>query len=338
MDLQTRIHISAAVAPINYESQLALWGSCFSTHIGEKCKQAQFRTQSNPFGVIFNPIPIAVLFERMASGRLFTSDDFFEFQEQWYSFAFHSQLSQSSEAASIELANQALLEAIEFIKGSSHLFITLGSAWGYVLAEGASSDSFAATKASDSSELWVANCHKQPAASFVKKMATQSQLHSALQRIQQAVLQLNPHIHLIFTVSPVRHLKDGLQENSRSKAALLTAMYDFMESASPGVQDQMSYFPAFEIQMDQLRDYRFYQADMTHPTEQAVSYIWERFKEAYMSPACLKFMERVSQVQRDLNHRPFQENSAAHTAFKAKVKDQIRGIKQQYPWMFPLDL
>jgi hypothetical protein len=115
-------------------------------------------------------------------------------------------------------------------------------------------------------------------------------------------------------------------------------MYDFMESASPGVQDQMSYFPAFEIQMDQLRDYRFYQADMTHPTEQAVSYIWERFKEAYMSPACLKFMERVSQVQRDLNHRPFQENSAAHTAFKAKVKDQIRGIKQQYPWMFPLDL
>ncbi len=348
MELQTKIRIPISQTPIGYESQVALWGSCFSAHMGDKFKQAQFRSDANPFGVIFNPMAMAPLFERMASGTLFQACDFFETQEKWHSFAFHSKLSQASAAEAIEAANQALFGAIEFIKGSSHLIITLGSAWGYVLVDTAAakgqgsdlnaapSESFDAPSESfvSPSEVWVANCHKQPASMFEKKIASQGQLQDALQRIQQALKQLNPKNHLLLTVSPVRHLKDGLQENSRSKAALLTAVHDFIESQHPSNQAQISYFPSYEIQMDELRDYRFYTSDMAHPSEQAVSYIWERFKALTMTSECLEFMDRVSKVQRDMNHRPFQEKSAAHTAFKSKVKENIRDIQLQYPWMF----
>mgnify|MGYP000047120713 CR=1 FL=1 len=348
MELQTKIRIPTSQTPIGYESQVALWGSCFSAHMGDIFKQAQFRSDSNPFGVIFNPMAMAPLFERMASGTIFQACDFFEFQEKWHSFAFHSELSQPSASEAVKAANQAMFGAIEFIKASSHLIITLGSAWGYVLVGTAAtngqgsnfytapSESFDAPAESfvSPSEAWVANCHKQPAARFVKKMATQGQLQDALQRIQRALKQLNPKIHLLLTVSPVRHLKDGLQENSRSKAALLTAVHDFIESQHPNTQAELSYFPSYEIQMDELRDYRFYTSDMAHPSEQAVAYIWERFKAVTMTAECLEFMDRVSKVQRDMNHRPFQEKSAAHNDFKSKVKENIRDIQLQYPWMF----
>ncbi|MDX1427938.1 MAG: GSCFA domain-containing protein, partial [Salegentibacter mishustinae] len=214
--------------------------------------------------------------------------------------------------------NSALQKAREFLQQSSHLVITLGTAWSYYHLE---------------SEQSVANCHKVPQKSFRKELQSTEEIERALNEIVEVVHQINPDAAVIFTVSPVRHIKDGFVENQRSKAHLITAVHNILEnrqSISPlGVRGL--YFPSYELMMDELRDYRFYGEDMLHPSQTAINYIWKRFKEAWFSEASLLVLNEVENIQKGLAHRPFNPDSEAHLRFLEKLKSQISSLKWQYP-------
>jgi len=314
MNLQTKITISPSQTPIDYHSKILLMGSCFSDHMAQKFEQGQFQCLANPFGVVFHPMALATLFKRAASQEFFVASDLFSSQEGWYSFYFHSSMSHPSKEEVLKMANQALDLLYEFLCSATHIYLTLGTAWGYTLKK--------------APNFWVANCHKQAASIFDKKLASPLEIVAALEQIQGSIKFLNPNAQLVLTVSPVRHLKDGFVENNQSKAHLIQAVHTHLK------QKNTSYFPAYEIQIDELRDYRFYAADMLHPSPLAVQYIWERFKDYALATHVLKTLEQVKKIQSGLDHRPFKPEATAHLTFLAGLQSQISSLQKKYPWMF----
>jgi hypothetical protein len=342
MEFQTKMSIPPSQTPIDYHSKILLMGSCFSDHMATKFEQAQFQCLANPFGVVFHPMALASLFKRAAAQEFFVVSDLFFSQDAWHSFYFHSSLSHPSKEEVLKKANQALGLLYEFLTSATHIYVTLGTAWGYILKK--------------NPDFWVANCHKQSASIFDKKLASPLEIAAALDQIQGSINFLNPNAQLFFTVSPVRHLKDGFVENNRSKAQLIQGVHTHIENVNTALSvhsleskaaakkdtkskkkrtmGQTLYFPAYEIQMDELRDYRFYAADMLHPSPLAVQYIWERFKDYALARHALHTLEQVEKIQRGLDHIPFKPQATAHLAFIVSLQSQISSLQKEYPWMF----
>ncbi|MDB9795661.1 GSCFA domain-containing protein, partial [Flavobacteriaceae bacterium] len=251
MELQTKVPLSHLNFQIDYNAQILLLGSCFSDHIGALFSKHQFNTISNPFGIIFHPIPLASLIQRIVHKNYFTEDAFFFHQEQWHSYELHSSMGRTNLSEALRNANEILDLTHNFLNKASHVFITLGTAWGYRL-----------------NNTIVTNCHKQSASLFHKELASISLIENALEQIQAAMMYLNPDLKVVYTVSPVRHLKDGFTENSIGKAHLLAGIHAQKEKAKDS--KSVSYFPSYEIVMDELRDYRFYKMDLIHPNELAI--------------------------------------------------------------------
>lgn len=315
MLLQTQVPVSPLQPELNYDSRIFLMGSCFAENMGEKFGYFAFRNLTNPFGIIFNPISVAHSFKRIATRTAFDANAIFEFNEVWQSFEVHSSLSQQSKALFLSETNQKLLEAHEFLITASHIFITLGTAWVY---------SFKETGAV------VANCHKVAQQKFEKKLLSTEEIKDALHTILESVQHLNPEAKIIFTVSPVRHLKDGLVENNVSKAHLLSAVYQITQQ-HPAVT---SYFPAYELVMDELRDYRFYAQDMLHPNAIAVAYIWEKVTNG-LSIQTQKSMNEIDVIRRSLQHKPFNPNTAAHQKFLENLALSIKSVQETIPHFLP---
>ena len=311
MEFRTKIPIKEAEPKIDYESEIFLIGSCFVENIGKKLDFYKLQNLQNPFGILFHPLAIAKFFRKLKEDAMYTEKDIFQHQERWHCFDAHSSLSNPAAEVLLKDLNSTLKNAREFLQLSSHVVITLGTAWSYFHLE---------------SEQSVANCHKVPQKSFRKELQSIEEIERALNEILEDVHQINSDAEVIFTVSPVRHIKDGFVENQRSKAHLITAVHKVCEESK-----KTHYFPSYELMMDELRDYRFYTEDMLHPSQTAIYYIWKRFTETWFSEDSLSILNEVENIQKGLAHRPFNLNSEAHRKFLKNLNSKVSTLQKRYP-------
>ena len=311
MQFFTKVSISESQKPIDYNSKIVSIGSCFATNMGEKLEFYKFPSTTNPFGIIFNPISIEKLICRAVQKKLFTEKDIFFHNERWHSFEIHSELSHPDQAIFLNNLNEKLELFFKKIATATHFIITLGTSWVY--------------KTIQTNEM-VANCHKIPQKQFTKHLLSTSEISDSIKNISKLVLTINPDCEFIFTVSPVRHKKDGFIENQVSKAHLIAAIYETNTQNS-------HYFPSYEIMMDELRDYRFYSEDLLHPNTTAIDYIWSRFVETNINPASFSTMEKVKNIQKGLQHRAYNSNSISHQKFLQNLEERIKNIGKSFPFM-----
>ena len=317
MNFFTKIPISKFQNPIDYTSKIVSLGSCFAENIGAKLAYYKFQNVVNPFGIIFNPVSIEQLISRAIQHQKFTEADIFFHNERWHCYEVHSDLSNANKDEFLENLNLLLESTIQQIIESTHIIITYGTSWVYRLK---------------ASNKIVANCHKVPQNQFDKEILSVQVIEKAIKNTIDLIQKINPNCNVIFTVSPVRHIKDGFVENQRSKAHLITAIQEVLQSKIFNLQPAI-YFPSYEILMDELRDYRFYAEDLLHPNQVAIDYIWERFSETFISGSVFFIMAEVAAIQKGLAHRPFNVNSESHKKFEFKLKENINALTAEFPFM-----
>ncbi len=311
MKLQTKLRLEPQpFNRIDYSSKVLLLGSCFSEHIGLKFSYFKFQSLQNPFGILFHPLAIEALIANVINEKKYSRDDLIFHNEQFHCFDAHSRLSNASDTELIEDLNTSIASTHSFLKEASHIFITLGTAWVYRHIE---------------SDSHVANCHKIPQKQFLKELLSIDQISESLEAIISLVKTVNPDASIIFTVSPVRHIKDGFVENTLSKSHLIAGIHQVVAP-----RKRRFYFPSYEIMMDELRDYRFYDKDMVHPNETAIQYIWEQFSEVWISPQATATMNDVNDIQKGLTHRPFNPNSEAHQLFLKHLDAKKTLLKSRF--------
>jgi len=313
MQFRTKIPIKKEIQTIDYTSNVVLFGSCFSENISKKLAYYKFEGFTNPLGILFHPKAIERLILKAVQGEQFTEEAVFFYKERWHCFDAHSSLSTISKEELLGRLNTAIDSANQQINKASHIIITLGTAWVYRLLE---------------TDSLVANCHKIPQQKFCKALLSVDEITKSLASIISAIEKVNSKVQIIFSLSPVRHSKDGFVENAQSKAHLLTAIHKVIES------ENTSYFPAYEILMDELRDYRFYAEDMLHPNQIAIDYIWEQFCKTWLEDAALRTMKDIDAVQKGLAHKPFHPNSEEHQDFIKHIYKQIDALQGKFPRMF----
>lgn len=314
MNFTTKIPIAKSHHPIDYSSRILLLGSCFSENIGGKFEYYKFQTTINPFGIIFNPVSIEKILSRSINLEYFTEKDIFYYNERWHCYEVHSDVSNENKEVFLEMLNTILQATNNQITKLTHLIITYGTSWVYSLKSG--------------NEV-VANCHKVPQKEFSKAILSVEVIEASIDNTLDLIRKINPKCNVIFTVSPVRHIKDGFVENQRSKAHLITAIHSTIESELSSV----NYFPSYEIMMDELRDYRYYAADMLHPNQVAVDYIWERFCECAISEVSYGTMDTVRTIQKGLAHRPFKVASEIHQQFLASLQQKIIMLQKEFSFI-----
>ncbi|WP_345090382.1 GSCFA domain-containing protein [Flavobacterium chungnamense] len=312
MNFTTKIPIQKSNFPIDYNSKIISIGSCFAENMGEKFEYFKFQNCVNPFGIIFNPISIENLINRAVNKIEFTEKDIFFHNDLWHCYEVHSLLSDTSSELMLEKLNKILHFFRTQIIEASHFIITYGTSWIY------------RNKVSNKE---VANCHKVPQNQFDKEVLSVEIIEKSIEDSIKLIQKINPKCNFIFTISPVRHIKDGFVENQRSKAHLITALQKVVTLSL----SKCNYFPSYEIMMDELRDYRFYADDMLHPSQSAIDYIWIKFFESYISENEFATMNQVCEIQRALKHRPFNPNSENHQIFLKKVNEKIRTLVSRYP-------
>ena len=312
MKWSTPVAILPGPVALDYDGSVLLLGSCFATHLGEKLRYFQFDALTNPFGVIFHPAPLLGVLKRAVGDRPFDPAELFERQGLWRSFEAHSSLAHPDREAAALALNTARVRLKEQLQRATHVVLTLGSAFGY--------------RYQASGQL-VANCHTVPGTEFRKELAEPAELEAWLEQIAGLLHAVAPRAHLLLTVSPVRHLRDGLVESQHSKALLLTAVHGVV---SKGLA---TYFPAYEIVLDELRDYRFYDRDLVHPNQVAIDYVWERFAQAWIAASARPVMEEVDSIRKGLAHKPLHASSEAHAAFREQLEVRIQRLHKQYPFM-----
>lgn len=310
VDFRTIVPIPKATENITYYSKIVSLGSCFAVNMAQKFAYYKFPVTLNPFGILFHPLAIEGILHRAWQQIPYTSNDFFKHNELWHSFSFHSDLSQLNLENAISLANTQQLQLRQALKEATFCFITLGTAWVYIY---------------NSTDTIVANCHKLPSQHFSKRLLSVYEITESLTNILTLLHTIQPEIHCVFTISPVRHLKDGFLENQVSKAQLFSALYPLLSDG------KVSYFPACELLLDELRDYRFYANDMVHPSEGAINYIWERWVETYVDEATQADMKQVDSIQKGLLHRPFNPESETHRKFLEQLKQKMEVFTLKYP-------
>ncbi|MFC0778889.1 GSCFA domain-containing protein [Flavobacterium sp. HJSW_4] len=314
MQFRTQIPISKSNNPIDYNSKVLSIGSCFAENMAEKFDYFKFQNETNPFGIIFNPASIEKLFDRISKQEMFGEKDVFFHNERWHSYDVHSDLSNSDRQELLESLNKAITETYKQIKEATHIIITFGTSWIYRNLE---------------KDEIVANCHKVPQKQFSKELLSAEVIQKSIQNTIEAIQTLNPNVNFIFTISPVRHIKDGFVENQLSKSHLFTALHSILKSEIYNLK--LEYFPSYEIMMDELRDYRFYNEDMLHPNQIAIDYIWKLFSENYVAENDFSIMKEVDEIQKSLRHRSFNPESDQHQKFLAKLQQKIEALGEKQP-------
>ena len=311
MNFTTKVPILKYDTPIDYDSNIISIGSCFAENMSDKFTYYKFQNIVNPFGIIFNPVSIENSIKRIVSKQKFTNEDLFFHNDLWHCFEVHSRFSNPKKTVLLEILNQLIESTFNQISNASHFIITYGSSWVY--------------RHSVSKSI-VANCHKLPQKEFKKEILAIETIEKSIQNTISLIQKVNPNCQFVFTVSPVRHLKDGFIENQRSKAHLITAIHNLHQ-----VLKNTNYFPSYEITMDELRDYRFYTEDMLHPNQTAIDYIWLRFFENYFLEAIIPTMNKVCEIQKALQHRAIHLNSASHQIFLNALQIKIDKIQNDFP-------
>ncbi len=318
MNFRTNISLKPESNQIDYNSNLVLIGSCFSENISKKLTYFKFNTFSNPFGILYNTIAVETLISNTINKKEYTENDIFQLNERWHCFDAHSDLSNSNKNELLLNLNNVISTTNKQLKEASHLVITLGTSWVYKHIE---NDSF------------VGNCHKIPQKQFLKKLLSVEEITTSLNAICTLVKSVNSKINIIFTVSPVRHLKDGFVENMQSKAHLISAIHQVIDRRKQGFNSvqtsKLFYFPSYEIMMDDLRDYRFYNSDMLHPNETAINYIWEQFQQVWIDNNTASIQKEIDTIQKGLAHKPFNPTSTQHQLFLKKLHKKITNLEKR---------
>jgi hypothetical protein len=303
---------------IGYRDNLFLIGSCFSENMGAKLNTHLFKVFENPHGVLFNPMSVAQSLSDCINKKQYTEAELFELNEVWNSWQHHSRFSGVTTKEALEKINESISKAHTFLKTADHIVITLGSAWVYQLN----------SQSPHSAGQVVANNHKAPAAWFDKYLMKPDVLVILLKKLIEDLLQFNAHLQIIFTISPVRHLREGLVENNRSKAVLIQAVHEIVETSK-----QTAYFPSYEYVIDDLRDYRFYSEDLVHPNYAASNYVWEKWVETYMNEETQNIMKQVAELQLAMQHKPFFAGSSQHRAFLETCIAKSERLLSLYPYL-----
>ena len=317
MEFRTQIPINniEARCQIDYESKVVLLGSCFSENIGEKFEYFQFQSAINPFGILFHPTAILTFLKRALEEDKYDEAELGYHNELYHCFDAHSKLSHHDKEYLLRGLNQKLVSTKQFLMQATHVIITLGTSWVYKHVE---------------RDVYVANCHKIPQTNFTKELLSVAKIYNDLKEIQRLLKKFNPHLITIYTVSPVRHIKDGFVENQQSKSHLNAAIHQLLTESQKG---QLFYFPSYEIMMDELRDYRFYNSDMLHPNEVAINYIWDRFKAVWVSQKIESTMKKVEGIRKGLKHKPFNSETKQHERFLNKLRLNIQEMVCNFPHM-----
>ena len=309
MKFRTEISIPPPPFKITHRDAVLLMGSCFAEHIGTKLEASGFHANINPFGTLYNPLSVASGLRDILDARVYTESDVFEHKGLYSSFSHHSRFSALTATQCLDNMNQRLASSVEFLKEPSILMVTLGTAFVYYLKQ---------------NEKVVSNCHKLPDGHFVRKRLTVEEIVNHWQPLVADLQAFNPQLKILFTVSPIRHWKDGAHENQLSKAILLLATEQLQQNAG------VSYFPSYELVLDDLRDYRYYAEDMLHPSPVAIDYIWEKFSAAYFDENTRTGVAEYQSIRQALQHRPFNPESDAYREFYAKAQARLSAFQERF--------
>jgi hypothetical protein len=313
MQFRTEIPISKAPTEITYKDRVILMGSCFAENIGNCLVFNKFNVDVNPFGVLYNPYSIAKSVRRLITGEMFSASDLIFHNGLWSSFAHHGSFSDASQTVCLDKINQRLANSSVMLKNADYLIITFGTAWVYEQKE--------------TNEI-VANCHKFPEKNFIRRRLSVNEIVNTFISLLSDVQEVSPKIKFVFTVSPIRHWKDGAHENQISKSTLLLAINELQERVA-----SIQYFSAYEIVIDELRDYRFYNEDMIHPNNTAIQYIWEKFSQSYFSTQTLQLQSEIQQINKAEAHRPFNPETKEHKLFLERLKQQKHNLLSKHPYL-----
>ena len=309
MEFRTHVTVPDPGFTLGYSSIIMMQGSCFTVNIGDKLKYYGFNTDINTSGIIFNPVSVFISLDTMLNQKLFSPDDLIEYNGKWISLDHHGSFSDRDREKCLEKINSGIAESAENLKKCSALFITWGTSLVYEHKK---------------RKKIAANCHRLPSDEFSRyRFSADSTVHIYTGLLER-LYSFNPSIKVIFTVSPVRHWRDGAIENQRSKASLHLAVDELTRRFGFA-----SYFPAYEIVMDDLRDYRFYAEDMLHPGPAAVEYIWEKFSGAYIDPEEKKWMEKVESIRKGLEHRPSGDSPDDYRKFLLELRKKTQELEDE---------
>jgi hypothetical protein len=322
MQFQLPIKIKQLEPPISYRHKILLTGSCFTEHIGNYLIDHKFQALQNPNGILFDPLSVCRSLQSYIQHKQYTEKDLFELNEAHHSWDHHSRFSGMNKEEVLEKINASQTTAHTFLKEADWLIITLGSSFVYKLTDSVPAELKTNTVAE------VSNCHKAPANYFNKHMLTIEETVTALDTTLHQLFHFNPKLKVIFTISPVRHVRDGVVENNRSKARLIEAVHHMVNKF-----DKLYYFPAYELVIDVLRDHRFYDVDLVHPNFAATNYVLEQFKEYYLDEEAKQLLEEIHTIVIARNHKPFNPTSNQHKQFQQKTLERVNDLKQRFPFL-----
>ena len=318
MDFHAEFFPKAFPVKMSHRNRLLLVGSCFTEQIGNKLSQHKFTLMDNPNGILFNPVSISNAVISYATGKMYSEEDLFYYNELWGSWHHHTKFSNIDKSKALHAINDSQQKANEFIKETDWILLTLGSAFIYENAVAKQDGDF---------KNVVANCHKVPADKFNRRLLDTVEIKNVLTAMIKQVKKINPAVNFIFTVSPVRHLREGFIENNRSKAALIQAVHSLVNDID------VFYFPAYELVIDDLRDYRFYAEDMAHPNYAATNYVWEKFITTCIDEPSQQLMKEIFVIVAAKNHKAFNPTSEQHKKFLQTNLEHIKRINERYPYV-----
>ncbi len=321
MDMMLNIDLKKLSLQVSYHDKIMLVGSCFTEHIGNALGDLKFSVFQNPNGILFGPDAVCKSLLSYVENKKYTTADLFQLNEVWNSWQHHSRFSNINQTEAVRIINESQQAAHDFLKQTDWLVITLGSSFSYRLTHQADT-------ALQSIGDGVANCHRAPASWFTKEMLEINDIKSMLQDCLKQLKEFNPQLKFIFTVSPVRHIRDGVVENNRSKARLIESVH-YIDAKF----ESASYFPAYELVIDVLRDYRFYDIDLVHPNYPATEFVLEKFADCCIDEQTQQLMQEVKKIVIARKHKPFQPETKAHQQFLMTHFEKAKSLQEKYPFL-----
>lgn len=313
MQFFANINIKPLEPSITYRNKILLTGSCFTEHIGNFLLEHKFEVIQNPNGILFDPLSVSASLLSYIQLKKYTEENLFYLNEAWHSWQHHSRFSNIDKNECLRIINESQQQAHEFLKDADWLIITLGSAFTYKLV---------------GHFQGVANCHKAPAQNFIKHLNTIEEIVTAFDNTIHQLFHFNNKLKIIFTISPVRHLRDGVIDNNRSKARLIESVHHLVNKF-----DKLYYFPAYELVIDVLRDYRFYDIDLAHPNYAATQFVLEKFSEACFDQSTRELLEEIKKIIIAKKHKSFNSGSALHKKFLEQQSEKTNQLLNKYPYL-----
>lgn len=310
---QTTVEIPEFNWKTGYSKKNLFIGSCFTENIGNKMAALKYDVDINPFGILYNPISVANSLKFLVEQKLFNDDDLIHYNGLWQSFFHHGRFSDSDRNKTLENINRRIKFSSDYLKNADFIFLTFGTAWIYEYKK---------------SKQVVSNCHKIPASEFSRRRLDVEEILKEYIHILPEIWKLNPNCKIVFTVSPVRHWKDGAIENQRSKATLLLAVSEISNKIGT---EKCAYFPSYEIVMDELRDYRFYADDMIHISETGINHIWSLFEENLIDRESRELTPRIHKISKAFTHKPFNRNLKEYLTFLETALKQVKELQKDFP-------